>query len=322
MDKPSTNLLAVSGNSAEIDIVYGTGTPMKALDSMATEISRTNLSVLVVGESGTGKDTYAHLIHGLSPSSGGPFWKINCTILDPGKLSSQVSQATSELAPHPMGGTIYLDNVQELDLAGQRAVFSQLSDTESSLPGNSSRPRLISSTTRSLESDVESGRFRRELYFRINGACLRLPPLRERKEDVASLLEYFLVKHCNSSKTRLAHLGKRVTDTLLNYPWPGNIRELENFARKVAAFGDVQAVLQELQSSWKVKPVPPERGIANSLKTVSRAASRQAEREMIMHALERTRWNRKRAAQELQISYKSLLYKIKQLGSLHGDREN
>jgi two-component system, NtrC family, response regulator AtoC len=322
MDQHSNNLLDVPVRAAGTDIVYGSGTPMKALNAMASEIARTNLSVLIVGESGTGKDTYARLIHSLSRASDALFRKINCTVLDPERLSSLVLEATRDLAAHPVGGTLYLDNLQELDLAGQRALFSQLSDSESALQNGHCCTRFISSSTRSLDEDVESGRFRRELYFRINGVCLRLPPLRERKEDFASLLKYFLVKHCSSSQTRVAPLSKKAIDILANYHWPGNIREFDNFALRVAAFGDVQTVLQELQLGWKAKPLPAPNGPAPSLKTVSRAASRQAEREMIMHALEHTRWNRKRAAQELQISYKSLLYKIKQIGAFHGDREN
>jgi DNA-binding NtrC family response regulator len=322
MHQHSTDLVDASASAADIGIVYGSGTPMKVLDARVLEIARASLSVLVLGESGAGKDTYARLIHSLSRASDGPFRKINCIVLDPERLSSQVSEATRDLAAHPVGGTLYLDNVHELDLAGQRALFSQLSDCESAMQREDRFTRFISSTTRSLDQDVESGRFRRELYFRINGACLRLPPLRERKEDLASLLEYFLMKHRSSSKSRGVPFSKKVVDILVNYHWPGNIRELENFARKVAVFGDAQRVLQELQLGWRAKPLPAEGALSPSLKTVARAASRQAEREMIMHALECTRWNRKRAAQELQISYKSLLYKIKQIGSFPGDRES
>ncbi len=322
MDQHSTDLVDASAGTAGIGILFGCGTPMESLNAMALEIARTNISVLVLGESGAGKDTYARLIHSLSRASNGPFRKINCTVLDPQRLSFQVSEAIRDLAAHPVGGTLYLDNLQELDLAGQRALFSQLSDCESALQRDDRFTRFISSATRSLDKDVESGWFRRELYFRINGACLCLPPLRERKEDVASLLEYFLIRHCGSSKRRIIPFNKKTIDILIDYHWPGNIRELENFARKVAVFGDVQRVLQELQLNWKAKPLPGEGGPSRSLKTVARAASRQAEREMIMHALECTRWNRKRAAQDLQISYKSLLYKIKQMGAFPGDREN
>ena len=173
---------------------------------------------------------------------------------------------------------------------------------------------MISSTPRSLESEVEEGRFRRELYFRLNGACLRLPPLRERSEDVPALAEHFLNKHAALLKRKRPPVGTKQMQDLVAYHWPGNIRELENLARKIVVFGDVQMVLNDLHSTWMAEHVPVENGPRASLKVAARAASQRAEREMIMQALERTHWNRKRAARELQISYKSLLYKIKQIG--------
>ena len=321
MHPPTANSRDTSAN-ADVNFVYGSAPAIKALNAMASEIARTNLSVLILGESGTGKDTYASLLHSLSNANHGSFRKINCTVA-PERLESLISEAMRDSAAHQATATLYLDNLQELDLAAQRALFSRLSDGESSAAQTDAHAfRLISSSTRSLDHEVETGRFRHELYFRLNGACLRLPPLRERKDDIASLLQHFLIKHTISSKTRVAPLTKRNIDTLVQYHWPGNIRELENFALRLTAVGDVQAVLQELRLHSKPKSFVPENSRSSSLKTVARAASRQAEREMIMHALEHTRWNRKRAAQELQISYKSLLCKIKQIGAIQGDHEN
>ena len=204
--------------------------------------------------------------------------------------------------------------MQELGVESQRALLSLLPDEQ-----NSDRKgecfRVISSTPRSLESEVEEGRFRRELYFRLNGACLRLPPLRDRAEDVPALAEHFLNKHAALLKRKRPPLGNKQMQDLVAYHWPGNIRELENLARKIVVFGDVQMVLNDLHSAWMADHVPARRyGPRASLKVAARAASQRAEREMIMQALERTHWNRKRAARELQISYKSLLYKIKQIG--------
>jgi two-component system, NtrC family, response regulator AtoC len=314
MKQGSTSLLELRRNT---DIFCGSGSHMRTLDTRASEIARTNLAVLLIGESGSGKDTYARLIHGLSRANDCPFLKINCMILDPKLLTARIADALVTLEAHPRGGTLYLDNLQELDPAGQRAVFSQLSDAESVMQRQDGCTRIVSSTTRGLDREVESGSFRRELYFRVNGASLILPPLRERKEDIASLLEYFLLKHSSSPQTSFCPLSQKAVDILVSHHWPGNIRELENFAMKVSAFGDLQVALQELQLGCTTKPPTRENAPACSLKTVARAASRQAEREMIMHALERTLWNRKRAAHELQISYKSLLYKIKQIGPLH-----
>jgi two-component system response regulator AtoC len=165
-----------------------------------------------------------------------------------------------------------------------------------------------------LEKEVEAGRFRPELYFRINGVILRLPPLRERKEDIHVLLEYFLAKHSNEFKKNTPELSSEVRELLLSYDWPGNIRELENAAKKILAIGDPTLALGDLRASRSVVPLTCENARASSLKAAARAASRRAERELILRALEQTHWNRKRAARELQISYKSLLYKIKQIG--------
>src|SRR5271165_1616974 len=284
MRQSTTNLRDGSAN-ADFNIVYGSAAAMKALNAMASEIAPTNLSVMIVGESGTGKDTYARLVHSLSNLHHGPFHKINCTVA-PERLESFISEAHKDSTAHQAGGTLYLDNVQELDLAGQRALFSSLSDGESASQPDVLSTRLISSSTRSLDPDLDSGRFRHELYFRLNGACLRLPPLRQRKDDIPSLLQYFLIKHTSSPKSRIAPFSKRTIDILVNYHWPGNIRELENFALRLIAVGDVQTVLQELRLNSRPKSLLPENGPAPSLKTVARAASRQAEREMIMHALE------------------------------------
>ena len=142
-------------------------------------------------------------------------------------------EATGKLSNHEASGSIYLDNIQELDLACQRVLLSHLPDGESSGSQEALCARLISSTTRSLESEVEAGRFRRELYFRLNGASLRLPPLRDRREDIPILTEYFLNKHSRVLNKKASPLSKKAIQTLTAYHWPGNIRELEYFARKI-----------------------------------------------------------------------------------------
>ena len=143
---------------------------------------------------------------------------------------------------------------------------------------------------------------------------LRLPPLRERKEDIPSLLEYFFQKHSNELKKKPPELSSEVRELLVAYDWPGNIRELENFAKKILAVGNPALALGDLRANLSTVPAANESWHGSSLKIASRAASRGAERELIQKALEQTHWNRKRAARELQISYKSLLYKIKQTG--------
>jgi two-component system response regulator AtoC len=160
---------------------------------------------------------------------------------------------------------------------------------------------------------VEEGRFRRELYFRINGACLELPRLRERIEDIPLLATHFLRRHAEELQKRAPALNHETTELLMTYYWPGNIRELENATRKMVALGDAVLALNDLRVARMVRPGWTTQGRTSSLKMAARAASRQTERELILRALQHTKWNRKRAAQELQISYKSLLYKLKQI---------
>jgi two-component system, NtrC family, response regulator AtoC len=302
--------------------VYGLGAVMQTLNEMAGEIARTDIPVLVVGESGTGKDAYAKLIHRLSSKVESRFKKINCASFEPAGPFGQLGKLGQSDASADSYATFYLDNVQELDSVSQRELLSHLADAESLDSTEESSARFISSTAGSLESEVDAGRFRRELYFRLNGVCLRLPPLRERKEDIPALVDYFVNKHSVLLKKVAPPIGYKAIEAMSAYHWPGNIRELENLARKLVVFGDVQIALNDLQISGIVNNAAPESSQGGSLKVAARAASKKAECELIMQALERTRWNRKQAARELQISYKSLLYKIKQIGVSNGKHES
>ena len=301
-------------------LVYGLGPTIRALNIVAEEIARTDIFVLILGESGTGKDAYARLIHRLSPYGNSQLRRIDCTAFAPGGLLAHVNEAKPPNLESPHN--IYLDNIQELDLAGQRVLLSQLPDVESADRKEETMVRFISSSTRDLKSEVASGRFRRELYFRLNGACLRLPPLRERAEDIPVLAEYFRNKHATAMKKKAPLLNEKAVQALTAYHWPGNIRELENLVRKIVVLGDVQIALNELRNSSMGTNKPAMVAPGASLKVAARAASKSAERELIMQALERTRWNRKQAARALQISYKSLLYKIKQMEAFPGERES
>jgi two-component system, NtrC family, response regulator AtoC len=296
--------------------VYGQGADMHSLNVLAAEIARTDIPVLLVGESGTGKDVYARLIHRLSGRSEASLTKINCAALDAGQLLNEV-RAAFQCAGIAMEGetpTVFLDGVHELDAACQRVLLSLLPDGESAMGSVKPASRVVSSTSCNFEKEIEAGRFRLELYFRINGVILRLPPLRHRKEDIPDLLECFLVKHANELKKNTPELSRDDRKLLFAYDWPGNIRELENVARKIVAVGDAGLALGDLRIS-RVPQGIGEGVSVSSLKVAARAASRRTERELILKALEQTHWNRKRAARDLQISYKSLLYKIKQIGA-------
>jgi DNA-binding NtrC family response regulator len=299
---------------SEMGFVFGQSEAITALNAIVAEVAATDIPVLLMGESGTGKEIYARIIHRLSSYSGGPLRKLVCRTVDPGILLTQVHQTFQQNHEDGGAGTAFLDGVDELDLASQRVILSLLPDGEPKGRVEKRSTRLISSTSRNLENETAAGEFRRELYFRINGVCLRLPPLRERKEDIPALANYFQSKYASELKRETAGLSDEIMGLLTAYEWPGNIRELENVIKKVVILGDTKMALGDL-SARSMKQSSPNGGARfSSLKTAARAASRRTERELILQALERTHWNRKRAAQELQISYKSLLYKIKEIG--------
>jgi two-component system, NtrC family, response regulator AtoC len=309
--------------------VYGQGPDLHSLNALAAEIAQTDIPVLLVGESGTGKDVYARLIHRLSGRTENSLTKINCSAPDAGQLLNDVRAAMlgadvpdapgAFVAADERGGlfetrTVFLDGVHELDSVCQRVLLSLLPDGEPRNGAAKATRRFISSTSCNFEKEIEAGRFRLELYFRINGVILRLPPLRDRKEDIPDLLECFLAKHANELRKNSPELSREARKLLFAYDWPGNIRELENVARKIVAVGDAELALGDLRASRIAQPTGGDGASSSSLKVAARAASRKTERELILKALEQTHWNRKRAARDLQISYKSLLYKIKQIG--------
>jgi two-component system response regulator AtoC len=296
------------------EMVYGQSAAMQALNAVVADIARTDIPVLLQGESGTGKEVYARLIHRLSGVGQGPLRRLSCATLEPGRLLRQIQEGMQPGNGAVGAGTLLLDGVEELDPACQRLLLSLLPDSAGKNGESEVTARVISTTSRNLEEEIEKGRFRRELYFRINGVRLRLPPVRERKEDIPALVQHFLAKYSSELKRDTPVLNQEALELLSAHDWPGNIREIENVAKKVVALGDAGVALGDLRTA------PRKPGKANdgahmfSLKVASREASRRAERELILQALERTHWNRKRAAQELQISYKSLLYKIKLIG--------
>lgn len=297
--------------------VGGLSAAWQALESVVSEIAPTTIPVLLVGEIGTGKEVVAQRLHQLSRRTDNPLIRVKCATATAGNFLSHLDPDFVSTGKTNGAGTVFLDEIAELDTTCQRNLLYALPDGDSTPGKGVLRERLISATTRDLESEVRAGRFRVELFYRISGVCLRLPPLRERKEDIPLLLESFLTKFSAELGRPRPQLSAKTLRQLIDHSWPGNIRELENVARKIAALGDDHAILAgfgELSSAKS--PAPPKAEPKTySLKAAARAASREVERQLILEVLARTRWNRKRAAQELQISYKSLLYKMKQIGS-------
>lgn len=313
--------------------VHGASPVMRSLERTIADIASTDIPVLLVGESGTGKEVAALEIHRLSRRRSEPFVKCGCSSLTADALTARLQLAeNASAAEAASGGSLFLDGISHLDPAAQGRLLHLLPEGSGAPPYGCQNLRVISSTTRNLEEEMKSGRFREELYYRINGVHLRLPPLRDRKEDIPALLDFFFKKYSSLFERPEPKLGDSTMSLLLRHAWPGNIRELENVARKIVALGDERLATHDLTVENGLKqpePLPeavriPEHGSSQipsgSLKEAARAASRQAERAMILNQLERTRWNRKRAARELQISYKALLYKLKQLGLDGSDR--
>jgi two-component system, NtrC family, response regulator AtoC len=207
-------------------------------------------------------------------------------------------------------GTIYLQEVGDLTTTAQKELVRQIA-----LNGvdHSRVPRFICGTSRELEPEVKAGKFREDLYYGISGVCLRLPPLRQRREDIPVLRDWFLSAAARDFCRTTPALSPETQHFFLEYNWPGNIRELKDAARAIVALGDETLAMGGLRSLLR-RVDHNGNGEKISLKDAARAASREAERELILQALTRTRWNRRRAAQELQISYKALLYKLKQIG--------
>lgn len=303
----------VSSSTASL-FVRGQSVAVQNLNSMVEEIAPTNIPVLLMGESGTGKEVYGRRIHRLSKQGRVPLRKISCRAAEAREffalLKSELQQSGGAKED---AQTLFLDGIDELDLESQKILISILPDGEIG-ESHSSRARVIASTSQNLEKEIESGRFRKELYFRINGVCLRLPPLRDRRDDIQLFLAHFLAKHAAASGREAPELSDAEMEFLAGHDWPGNVRELENLARRIVLLGDPGRAIEELEQMPRLERPPADELRSFSLKAAARTASRKAERDLIAKALERTHWNRKRAAQELQISYKSLLYKIKQTG--------
>jgi len=300
--------------------VPGASPAVNALNAMVEQLARTSIPVLLVGESGTGKEVYARMIHCFSGGEARGLKKIACATVEPVRLSHALRELR-EGSGREKVQTLFLDEIEELPQECQKLLLTFVPNGEFQSSEGTARARVISATTHDMDNEVAKGRFRRELYFRLNGACLRLPPLRDRTEDIPALTEHLLRRHAEELKKSSPVLNQETLELLTSYPWPGNIRELENVARKMVALGDTGLAVSDLRMARMVPAAGIRAGRVSSLKVAAKAASRETERELILQALQRTKWNRKRAARELQISYKSLLYKLKQIETVGINKE-
>ncbi len=303
MDIDRTEILATAGapqNGGARIWIESVSAGMRTVEAMIRELSQNDVPVLVVAEHGSGKAAVAARIHSLSRRAA-----------EPSHLYQGLEASEEILAARDgQSGTVYLQEVGDLTAAAQNELVRQIG-----LSGAEQRrvPRYICGTSRELEPEVKAGKFREDLYYGISGVCLRLPPLRQRKEDIPILRDWFLSTAARDFCRAVPVLSPETQNFFLEYNWPGNIRELKDAARAIVGLGDETLAMGGLRSLLR-RVDRGGNGEKISLKDAARAASREAEREIILQVLTRTRWNRRRAAQELQISYKALLYKLKQIG--------
>jgi len=299
----------VSFDDAGMGFVGGASPSMRPVEAVIRELARSDVPVLLLAEPGAGKHTTARRIHEMSQRSEGTFLCLPCSRLAPEDLQSNDGVA----GPLVEAGTVYFEEVAELTLGCQARLQKVWPQAGAEGGAGLGGARVICGSARDLEVEVKAGRLREDLYYRISGVCLRLPPLRQRKEDIPVLMKHFLGKYAQEFGREVPSLSAQTRRLFQDYAWPGNLKELEYAARVLVALGDEDMAMGGLRALLHKAPAGNGNGKGVSLKAASRAASHEAERDLILQALTRTRWNRRRAARELQISYKALLYKLKRI---------
>ena len=285
--------------------VPGASPAMNALERVITEVSTSDVPVLLLGEPGTGKSLLATHIHSVSRRRNLPLVVLQAGLLKP--KASRDTNLNGEgwmqvlLAP----GTVILEDVNDLQLEVQQELIQLLANTPGKLMA-----QLVCTCRVELGGNVRVGHFREDLYYRIAGVCLPVPPLRHRREDIPVLTDFFAAKYAARFGQPAVNIGPDKLAAMQQHLWPGNVRELEDVLKSVVALGTDEVIRPTLDIRGGKQSATQKL----SLKQTARAASLQAERELILSTLSQTRWNRKRAAKELQISYKALLYKLRQTG--------
>jgi two-component system, NtrC family, response regulator AtoC len=303
---------------------------MREVEAQAQLVAKSDIPVLVLGESGTGKEIIAMYTHQMSRRAGRMFLKVNCAAMPADLLESELfgyeqGAFTGAVKSKPGkfelcdGGTIFLDEIGEMPPTLQAKLLHVLQDgTFSRLGGRGPTKtdvRVIAATNINMKEAMARKTFREDLYYRLNGLSLMLPPLRERLDEIPAMAAHFMRKGAKKYDLQPLPISSALLDALGKYNWPGNLRELENTINRYLILQDEKTVIAELnQMSGAAAPAQKLQGYveAGGLKKLVRGLKGEAESSVIAGALEETGWNRKAAANDLQISYKALLYKIKQ----------
>ena len=295
---------------------------------MIEQVADTELTVLVRGESGTGKELVTRAIHSMSNRRDKPFVKVNCATLPENLLESELfgyerGAFTGAQRPKPgrfefaHEGTIFLDEIAEMPTSLQAKLLQVLEEKEFNRLGGKNPVkvdvRIIAATNRDLEEGIKNGSFREDLFYRLNEVAIFLPPLREHKEDIPLIVEYFMEKYTNLYSKEFKSLSANTMALFMKYEWPGNVRELENLIKKIIVLGNediVSSIIPHDVIEGKVVYKTNDKFVP--LKEISKQAVQKAEKAYIKRALNKTNWNRIQAANLLQVSYRSLLSKIKE----------
>jgi two-component system, NtrC family, response regulator AtoC len=314
---------------------FSATTQMRQLRAQAMQVAKFDFPVLILGESGTGKEVLAQLVHKYSDRSHRTFLKINCAAMPSELLESELFgyepgafTGANKAKPGKFElcnkGTLLLDEIGEMSPALQAKLLQVLQDGQFSRLGGRGTVkvdvRVLAATNINMPQAIAQKTFREDLYYRLNSFVLRMPSLRERREEIPMMLRHFMIHLADRYACAQISVSPRLVDACENYPWPGNIRELENFVKRFLVLGDEISAIAELQRgiartgcngnepATSSKPTQPQ----PDLKEMVRNLKNGAEMEVIAQVLEETAWNRKRAATKLNISYKALLYKIRQ----------
>lgn len=343
--------------NSDFAMLFGTSPKMEEIKNTIEQVAETTATVLIRGESGTGKEVVARMVYAQSARREKPFVKVNCAAIphelleselfgyEPGAFTGANRQKLGKF-DLANAGTLFLDEVSEMHPALQAKLLHVLQDGEFSRLGGkrdiSVDVRILAATNKQLERAVEDGTFREDLFYRLNVITIHIPPLRERREEVPVFVDYFLRKYSEFYGKQPAPFSEFAIARMMEYYWPGNIRELENLVKRYVIVGNEPQIIRELTShkppatTWNESPTPlaarqsvsrgsqpvtPAIPISSarpaddadtpSLLEIGRRAAMQAERAAIEKTLAQTRWNRRQAAKILKISYKALLNKLK-----------
>jgi len=314
---------------------------MLEVQKTALRVAKSKVPVLITGETGVGKDVIARFIHQNSPLAGRPFVKVNCAAMPTELVESELfgyrkGAFTGAYIDRPgkfefaNNGTIFLDEIGEFTSSVQAKLLQVLQEGQFSRLGFDEEVevnvRVLAATNRKLDAAIKEGKFREDLYYRLNVVNINISPLRHRREDIPAFCDFFLAKYAHQYESEVSVLPDELLNTIMIYHWPGNVRELENVIKRYVVLQDADSIIRELNGKMSGDEPTEVEDLAEQfvesnvgeerldLKELTRRAVSEVEKNMILKTLRKSGWNKSKAARELKVSYKTLLTKIEQYG--------